>query len=121
MNIILNGASGRMGRIVAERIEANIASMTSVTDLLRQGASPNELLEHALAGLDYEERETMPVEFHCGCNETRAARAVTALGEPELRDMIEQNETAEVICHFCGKRHSLSPDKLQELLVGAGE
>ena len=102
---------------VIDQIEANVATVPSVTDLLRNGATPNDLLERVLAGLDFQELEATPVEFHCGCNDTRAARAVLALGESELCDMIEKHETAEVICHFCGRKHYLSPARLEELLA----
>ncbi len=102
---------------VAQRIEANLQGVTSVTDLLRAGATPNDLLGRVLDGLDYQELEAQKVEFHCGCNEQRAARATMALGESELRDMIAKNETAEVCCHFCGRRHYLSPERLRELLA----
>ena len=101
---------------VAERIENNLATVTSVTDLLREGATPTDVLCRILEGLDYQELEAQPVEFYCGCNEQRAARATMALGEDELRDMIAKNETAEVCCHFCGRRHYLSPERLRELL-----
>ena len=79
---------------------------------------PNDLLNRVLDGLDYQELEAMPVEFHCGCDDGRAARAILALGEDELDDMIEKGETAEVRCHFCGKVHHLSPDQLRELRAG---
>ena len=102
---------------VAQRIESNLQGVTSVTDLLRAGATPNDLLGRVLDGLDYQELEAQKVEFHCGCNEQRAARATMALGESELRDMIAKNETAEVCCHFCGRRHYLSPERLRELLA----
>ena len=104
---------------VAESIERNLQSMSSVTDLLSEQATPDDLLRSVLDGLDYQELEAMRVEFHCGCDAVRAARAALALGESELRDMIEKGETAEVRCHFCGRRHCLSPDNLRELLDAA--
>ena len=99
-----------------DELEANLKEITSVTTLLEEGMGPSELLRYILRGLDYEELEAMPVEFYCGCNEERAARATLALGEAELEDMIAKNETAEVHCHFCGKTHYLSPTELRELL-----
>lgn len=101
---------------VVDELEANLSGITSVTDLLEQGMTPSDLLRHILRDMDYEELDAMPVEFYCGCDEERAGRAVAALGEQELRDMIEKGETAEVHCHFCGKRHYLAPEDLRELL-----
>ena len=102
---------------VVDQLEENLASITSVTDMLEAGMSPSDMLRHILRDMDYEELEVMPVEFHCGCDNARAARAVAALGEAELRDMISKGETAEVYCHFCGKRHYLTPEELQGLLT----
>ena len=65
---------------------------------------------------DFKELEAKPVEFHCGCNESRAARATLALGEAELRDMVAKGETAEVYCHFCASRYYLPVERLRELL-----
>ena len=101
---------------VVDQLEANLATVTSVTDLLEQGMGPSTLLRHILRHLDYQELEVIPAEFYCGCDDVRAGRAVAALGEETLREMIDQGETAEVYCHFCGKRHYLTADELKELL-----
>lgn len=68
--------------------------------------------------IDFEGLEAVPVEFRCGCDEARAMRATMALGESELRDMVQKGETTEVLCHFCGKRHYLPPEMLQAMLNG---
>ena len=104
---------------VAAHIEQTLAGVTSVTDLLSAGATPTNVLETVLDGLGYQELETHPVEFFCGCNEERAARTVLALGEDKLREIIATGEPAEVHCHFCGKRHYLSTETLQSLLETA--
>lgn len=100
-----------------DELEHNLAGITSVTDMLERGMSPTNILRHILRGLDYQELEAMPVEFHCGCNQERASRAVLALGEAELRDMVEKDEPAEVHCHFCGRTHLLAPGQLRDLLA----
>ena len=99
-----------------DELEHNLQGITSVTNMLEDGMDPNAILRHLLRGLDYQELEVMPAEFHCGCNKERAGRAVLALGEAELRDMVDKGETAEVHCHFCGTTHYLAPDELRELL-----
>lgn len=101
---------------VVDQLEANLTGVDSVTDMLEHGMTPTTMLQHLLRGMDYQELEALPAEFHCGCDEDRAGRAVAALGEAELRDMIEKGETAEVYCHFCGRRHYLAPDEIRALL-----
>ena len=101
---------------LVDELEARLAGVTSVTNLLEEGMGPSDILGHLLDGLDFEGLEASPVEFHCGCNKERAARATLALGEDELRDMVAKGETAEVHCHFCGRDHYLTPDELRALL-----
>ena len=101
-----------------DRLEANLIGVDSVTDMLEDGMSPSKILAHLLRGLDYQELGTYPAEFYCGCDEERARRAALALGAEEIRDMVAKGETAEIFCHFCGKRHYLAPDELAALLDG---
>lgn len=102
---------------VVSQLEHNLEGLTSVTDLLEEGMRPHDLLAYILRDMDYQELEVTPAEFYCGCDDERATRAVLALGEDELRDMIAKGETAEVYCHFCGKRHHLSPEELGALMT----
>ena len=101
---------------VVDRLEANLSGVRSVTDLLEAGMKPTDFLERVLDGLAYQELDAMPVEFHCGCNRDRAARAVLALGRSELEDMISKGEPADVYCHFCGEHYRFEPDELSDLL-----
>ena len=103
---------------VMEALECNLGGVTSVTDLLEGGMSPRDMLAHLLRGLDFEELDAMACEFHCGCDEGRAARCVAALGTAEIEEMVEEGETCEVYCHFCGRRHYLTTDDLKALLAG---
>ena len=104
------------GDELAAKLEDNLKGITSVTDMLEEGLSPNDMLLRVLDGLDYQELEAVPAEFRCGCNEGRAKRVVLALGRAELEDMIQKHEPAETTCAFCGKTYVFSPDQLQELL-----
>lgn len=101
---------------VADAVEANLAGIASVTDLIESGETPTGLLERVLDGLGYTELEVQPVEFYCGCNEDRALRSIIALGEEELRDIVEVGEPAEVHCHFCGRIHHVPVERIRELL-----
>ena len=102
---------------LVDELERRLKDVTSVTSLLEDGMGPSDILSYLLRDLDYTELEAMPVEFYCGCNKERAARATAALGVAEIRDMIKKQETAEVHCHFCGRNHHLSPEDLAALLA----
>lgn len=102
---------------VVEILEDNLSGVDSVTDLLRDGMGPQDICAHLLRDLDFEELGVEPCEFFCGCDEQRALRCVAALGFAEIADMVAKGEQAEVYCHFCGRRHLIAPERLQDLIV----
>ena len=105
---------------VVAALEANLAPVHSVTDLLEAGMTPTEMLQRLLRGLGYRELDRMPASFRCGCDRSRAMRAVLALGRAELGDMVEKNEPAQVHCHFCGADYRFEPAELADMLADAG-
>jgi molecular chaperone Hsp33 len=104
---------------LVDELEANLADIHSVTDMLENGMGPAQILEHLLRGMDYQTLDTMPVRFHCGCNHERASRVMLALGAEELQDMVNRGEPGEAYCHFCGRRHVFPAWELAELLESA--
>ncbi|MGN0056196.1 MAG: Hsp33 family molecular chaperone HslO [Atopobiaceae bacterium] len=101
---------------VLDALEKNLQGVKSVTQMLEEGMTPSSMLDFLLRGLDYQELDAMPAEFHCGCDRDRAARCVMALGEAEIRDIIQKGETADVHCHFCGENYVFQPEELQRMI-----
>ena len=104
---------------LVDELEANLEGVDSVTKMLGDGMTPEDILAYLLRGMDFQPLETTPVRFHCGCNAERAGRVMLTLGEDELRKMIETGEPGEAHCHFCGRRHTFTPDQLAALLDAA--
>lgn len=101
------------------KLEGNIQSMKTVTDNLREGKTPEDLLDMALAGFDYEITDNKPVRFHCGCDRDRVQRALILLGKKELENLAADGEDVEIKCHFCGKAYSFTPDDLVKMMPKA--
>lgn len=104
---------------VISKLEGNIQGMKSVTDILREGKTPEELLAMVLNGFDYEITDNRPVEYHCECDRDRVQRALVLLGKDELNKLLADGEDIEIKCHFCGKAYTFSPDDLKELITRA--
>lgn len=103
------------------RLEENVASLPSVTSMLAEGASPEQLCQRALAGFEPQILERRQTEYRCACSRQRVERALISLGKGELSQMIEEEEKIEVNCHFCGKKYDFSREDLQRLLERAGQ
>ncbi len=96
-------------------IEKRLEDIPQVSTLLDQGETPETILNRLLGEENIEILETMPVQFHCDCSKERFASAIVTLGESELTQMIEEDEGAEAVCHFCGEKYNYDAQELIEL------
>jgi molecular chaperone Hsp33 len=59
------------------------------------------------------------VFWQCRCSEERVLGMLGALDAETLKEMIEDDGGAEVICHFCNHPYAVGVDYLRELLADA--
>jgi molecular chaperone Hsp33 len=102
---------------ILSRLEENVNKLSSVTTLLEKGMSPEELLEQVLEGLEVTFTGTMPTSFYCDCSKGRIEKVIISLGKKEIQEMIDENETVEVMCHFCNTAYHYNVDELKEILA----
>lgn len=100
---------------VIDRLEENLKSIQSVTALLEQGNTPQQILEILLAGLDVEFTDTMPVRFQCNCGKERVEKAIISLGRAQLQELIDEGEEIEVKCDFCNNKYKFSIEELKNM------
>ena len=96
-------------------IENNIRAMHSVTQMISSGMSAEDIAMKALEGLEPNVLDDFDVRYHCDCSRERVERALISLGEEQLRDLA-QEENTEVKCHFCDKAYNFSSDEIEKLL-----
>jgi molecular chaperone Hsp33 len=101
---------------LGSHLERNIARAPYATDMVREGLSPIEMLKTVLGDLNLQVLEEKEPRFYCQCSRDRALLIISALGSDEVQDMIEKDNGAELICHFCNEAYQLSASELTELL-----
>lgn len=98
------------------RLEENLKKVTSVTELLDRGYSPEQLLGELLGDLGLEITDTVPTQFYCDCSKERVEKAVASIGRKELEEIIGDGEDIEVKCHFCGAAYNYTIEELKEII-----
>ena len=98
------------------RLEQNLGKIRSVTSMLDEGLTPEELLGLVLEGMDIQFRDTCEVEFSCSCSKERVEKALISIGREEIDKMIADGEPIEVKCHFCNKAYQFSVQELEEIV-----
>ncbi len=94
------------------RLEQNIAAMPSVTEMLRAGKTPKDMMELAMAGFDPEVLDQRQVEYRCDCSTQRTKEMLLSLGRKELEKMRDEDPHCEVVCHFCHTKYEFDLNQL---------
>lgn len=97
---------------VIDRLEKKITEMKSVTEMLEDGNSPEEILENILGEFGLNITDTMPTAFRCDCSKERVARALSTLRKKDLDDLISDGESIEVKCQFCNHAYQFTVEDL---------
>lgn len=104
---------------LAERLENKIKGLKSMTTMLDEGLSPEEILKLILDEFDLVINDTQTVQFHCNCDKNRVEKVLISVGHDNLQEMIDDGKTIEMVCHFCGKKYEFTVEEMKELLKKA--
>ncbi len=99
-----------------DRLIENIGRVRSVTDVLRDGKTPEDLLGLIFEGIPYRTLEKKGLSFRCTCSRDRIEEVLIALGRTELRRLAEEKGEAEVTCEFCRTAYRFSRGELERLI-----
>ena len=54
--------------------------------------------------------------YECDCSKQTMAEGLATIGKEEIKDIIEKDGKAELICHFSNKKYEFSKSELEEIL-----
>lgn len=100
---------------VVDALEKKISEIDSVTKMLEDGNTPEQILELILGEFGLEITDKIPAQFLCDCSKERVSRAIAALSKKDLDDIINDGEAIEVKCQFCTKAYHFDIEELKEM------
>lgn len=103
------------GEDVITKLENTLSSIQSVTTMLEEGNTPEQILEIVLGDLGVEITDTMPVQFACNCSKERVEKVLISLGRKDLQEMIDENKDVDLHCHFCNRNYTFTVDELKKI------
>lgn len=104
---------------VIDALEKKLSEVKSVTELLDQGLTPEQLLEKLLGDFELEFNDTIPAAYSCNCSRERVEKAIVSIGSKDIREMIQDNRPIEVKCQFCEKAYTFDVEDLKRILSKA--
>ena len=78
-----------------------------------------QLCEDWFRGLEPKILETTPVSYTCTCSRERMEKALISMGAKDLQSLIDDDEGAELVCHFCHGKYFFTTEQLRALLKEA--
>lgn len=99
------------------KLEKRLSAVHSVTHLMEQGMTPEEMLQELLSDQNLEITDTMPVQYFCNCSRDRVMRSLAAISNADLQEMIDDNKPVEMQCYFCHSKYTFTPDELKKILA----
>lgn len=97
---------------VIDKLEENLGRFSSVTSVLNEGKTPEEMLSVLFEGMDIEFTDKIPVQFTCNCSKERVEKALISIGSRELQEMIDDGKDVEVNCHFCNRNYTFTVEDI---------
>lgn len=100
---------------LADRLADRLAHFPPTTTLLRQGLSPEAIIEQLLQDDPYQTLETMSLSFSCSCSREQTLTLLRTLGVEELDQLIKESNGAAVTCEYCKETRTVDHETLVEI------
>ena len=97
-------------------LEQNLAGLDSVSHLIEQGESAQQIIDRVLNGIEYDLFDEIDIDYVCPCSRESYIRGLMSLGADELQSLLDEGEPVEVRCWYCGARHEFSLEELGDMI-----
>ncbi|MFP7171951.1 Hsp33 family molecular chaperone HslO [Terribacillus sp. 7520-G] len=101
---------------IITQLEERINSIAPISTLIREGNTPEQILEKLIGEENIRFLDSLPVSFTCQCSKDRIQNAIKSLGNAEIQAMIDEDHGAEASCHFCNETYTFTEEDLKALL-----
>lgn len=96
-----------------DKIEKNLPLITNVSSLIADGATKEQLLDRAFAGIEYDVFDEIPAVYRCDCDRNRILSALRGFSEKDIGDLFTDTDEIEVCCRFCDKKYKFRKGDIQ--------
>lgn len=114
--LIVQALPGAKDEILAQ-VEGNILQLGNISQLINEASDLEHLAKQIMQGISYTVLAQQELDFRCSCSREKLGAILSTLGEEELKDAVDKDETIEVVCNFCKEAYHFSPGEIKALEV----
>lgn len=96
-------------------LENNIKNLPSVTEMMKNGITAEEIALKLLDGLEPNILDESEVFYQCDCSRERTEAILYSVGKDEIQNMIDEKKDIEMCCHFCDKKYNFTVEDLKRI------
>ena len=100
---------------VVAKLEETLKGLESVTTMLEK-MSLEEMLELLFKGQSIKVYDTIEPKYKCSCSREKASKALVSIGKKELTEIVEEDEKANIHCHFCNTDYDFDEADLKKMI-----
>ena len=99
------------------KIEQSIFKAGAISKMLDKNMTLSEIAKAVTGDENVQliEENITPV-YECDCSKEHMEEGLATLDKNVLKEMIEEDGKAELVCHFCNKKYEFSKEELEEIL-----
>lgn len=99
------------------KIEKSIFEAGAMSKMLDAKLTLKEIAKKITGDKDVKviEENITPI-YRCDCSKEHMAEGLASIGKEEIKDILETDGKAEILCHFCNKKYEFSKKDLEEIL-----
>ena len=122
-----NGVREAGGYLITPMPDATDGDISNVEKGIFEAGAISKMLDEKLSLIDIAKKVTgdksikviedctVPV-YKCDCSKEKMTNALMSIGKKELKDIIEEDGKAELVCHFCNKKYQFNKEELENIL-----
>lgn len=100
---------------VLDKLEENLKVLPSVTDMMSDGFTPEDMLNKIFEGFDVDIKAKTETGFRCDCSKEKVERSLASLNKQDKAEIIADGKPVEVRCQFCNKKYEFSIEDIKKL------
>lgn len=91
-----------------------IKNLKPVSTIFNEGQDAKNVARSLFSDVDI--LDAQPLQYHCDCSFKRIRSGLKMIDVVDLKDMLIEDEQAEVICHFCKEKYVFDKHELAEII-----
>lgn len=101
---------------IIQKLEESISQLPPITQLAEEAKNSVDLHHTLFKNFDMCILDEKEIDYQCDCSRDRFEKALISIGKEELQQIIDEDNEAELVCHFCLKKYKFSKEQLEGLI-----